>query len=347
MANYADTRRYAIQYAMTDLMNKPENKHKPSAVLNMLLSNGQGLVTAKERARIARIKNSDQDTVEVSILNKQATTAATVRAAAHTGSINDSTKAALTYITRAAKFKYSVKQADRDSVFSLNEMVAQQMMSAIIDLHGTLETYYLAYLNTNKSQVVTSGTPTLGTWDGTNYIYGAAAADEDLMFQRFKGFMREQHYKGAMQLVANEFITQKGEFLYQQGSGNSENLGWQLSNINGFDTVELTNDSGYQGMGYIIPFGTVGLEQWIPNMNVSGYGDPFKTGGVYYSIPDPLGTGLVFAVHEYAAAADNGAAAGETQDINIQVEVSIDTAPVKAIETASNSSSIYKVGLLT
>ena len=64
-------------------------------------------------------------------------------------------------------------------------------------------------------------------------------------------------------------------------------------------------------------------------------------------MPDPLGTGLIFAVHEYAAGADNQSAAGERQDVDIEVEVSIDTAPVKAIETTSNSSPIYKIGLLT
>ena len=345
MANYADTRRLAIQYKMTELMNMPEFKRKPSAVLQMLLSNGQSLIDAKERARVMGVKGSDQDTVEVSILNKQTTTSATARAAAHTGSINDSTKATLAFITRAEKFKYSIKQADRDSVFTLNETIAKQMLSAISALHDNLETYYLAWLNTNKSQVV--NTPSLGTWDGTNFIYGVDDGDQEIMFQRFKGFMREQYYKGQMQLVSNEFVTQKGEFLAQQGVANSTNLGWQLSNISNFASAELANFTGYQGQGYIIPFGTVGLEPWIPNINRSGFGSTYQNGGMYYSVMDPYGLGLTFAVHEYATGADNATAAGETQDVDIQVEVSIDTAPVKAIETTANASSIYKVGVLT
>jgi hypothetical protein len=345
MANYSATRRLALQYQMTELMNMPEFKRKPSAVLQMLLSNGQSLIDAKERVNINNIKNTDQDTVTVKILNKQASSSATVRAAAHTGSINDSTSATLSFITRAEKFKYSVKQADRDSVFTLQEMIAKQMFSAISNLHDTLETYYLAWLNTNKSQVV--NTPTLGTWDGTNYIFGVDDGDQEIMFQRFKGFMREQYYKGQMQLVSNEFITQKGEFLSMQGGGNAANLGWQMSDISNFATSELANFTGYQGQGFLIPFGTVGLEPWIPNMNKDGFGTPFATGGAYYSMPDPLGSGLTFAVHEYATAADNDSNAGETQDIDIQVEVSIDTAPVKAIETTSSSTPIYKVGLLT
>ena len=347
MASYSDTRRNALQYQMTELMNMPEFKRKPSAVINMLLSNGQTLVSSKERAKVDAVKMSDQDTVEVSILDKQAITAGTARAYNHSGSINDSTKATLSFITRSASFKYSVKQADRDSVFSLEQMIAKQMLSAIHSIHDNLETYYLAYLNTNKSQVVQSASPIGGAWDGTNYIFGVSAGDEDIMFQRIKGFMRQQYLKGQLQMVSNEFLTQKGEFLAQQGSGNSTNLGWQLSNINNYGSTELSNDSGYQGMGYVIPFGTVGLEPWIPRLNREGFGSPFQNGGAYYSMPDPLGTGLTFAVHEYASGADNQSAAGERQDVDIEVEVSIDTAPVKAIETTSNSSPIYKVGLLT
>jgi len=288
---------------------------------------------------------TDSDSVTVKILNKQSTTSATARAAAHTGSINDSTSATLAFVTRAENFKYSVKQADRDSVFALEQMVAKQMLSAISALHDNLETFYLAWLNTNKSQV--ANTPSLGTWDGTNFIFGVADGDQEVMFQRFKGFMREQYYKGSMQLVSNEFVTQKGEFLAQQGSGNSTNLGWQLSNITNYASAELANFTGYQGQGYLIPVGTVGLEPWIPKMNVDGFGDTFANGGAYYSIPDPYGLGLTFAVHEYATGADNASNAGETQDIDIQVEVSIDTAPVKAIETTASASSIYKVGVLT
>lgn len=345
MANYASTRRSAIQYKMTDLMNTPEMKRKESAVLKMLLNNGQSLIAPKERALINEVKKTDSDTVEVSILNKQASAAVTGRSTTHAGAINDSTKATLSFITRGQKFKYSLKQADRDSVYSLLEMNAKQFMSAIGNLHDTLETYYLTWLNTNRSQVV--NTPSIGTWDGTNFIYGVADGDQNLMFQQFKGFMREQYYKGQMQLVSNEFITQKGEYLSMQGGQNSANLGWQLSDINNFASTEVSNETGFQGQGFILPYGTVGLESWIPEMNKAGHGSPFQTGGAYYSIDDPFGTGLRFAVHEYAVGADNQTLAGESQDIDINVEITIDTAPVKAIETTANSTPIYKVGVKT
>ena len=345
MANYADTRALTLQSQLTELMNMPEFKKKPSAVIQMLLSNGKSLIGSKARTAIDTVKSSDQNVVEVSILNDTSTTSGTGRLAAHTGTIGDSTKATLAFVTRTESFKYSIKQADRDGVFTLQEMIGKRMLSAMDNLVDVYETYYLAWLNTNKSQVV--NTPSLGTWDGTNFIYGVDDGDQEIMFQRFKGFMREQYLKGEMQLVSNEFVTQKGEYLSQQGGGNSTNLGWQLSNITNYASSELANFTGYQGQGYIIPVGTVGLETWIPRINREGYGMPNEIGGAYYKIDYPRIPGLTFAVHEYAVASDNQAAAGESQDINFQVEVSLDSAPVKAIESTTNSSPIYKVGVLT
>lgn len=344
MANYADSRRDAIRYKLNERMNMPEFKYKPSPVVEMLLNNRDFLLPAKEQARIMDVKNSDQDTVYTTILDKQAVSVGSARAYNHTGSINDSTKTAITFITRAADFTYSVKQADRDSIFTLAEMVSAQLLSHIIGIHENIETYMLAILNTNKSQV--SNTPTLGTWDSSNYVYQVANSDKNVFFQRLKGFMRENYYRGTMQMVGNEPLYQWAEWVANQGAGNSNNLNFTINGITNYTSTELTNGTGVEGTGYIMPVGTAGMLNWIPNLNRQGFGDTFKVGGLYYSIPDPFGTGLTFAVHEYAAGADNNSAAGETQDINIHVEVSTDVAPVIAPMTTSNASPIYKVELL-
>jgi len=343
MANYADSRRNALQWAMTDVMSMPEFKRKEDATLKMFLANGQTLISSKERELI-KIKKTDSDTVEANILIKPTTNAVTARSYTHSGNIGDSDKATISFVTRGQIFKWSKKQADRDSVFTLEQMKAKLFLGHIGLLLDTLETYYLAYLSTNKSQV--SAEPSLGSWDGTNYLYRVPNGDADYFFQRTKGFMRENYYKGALQLVGNEAIIQRAERLMNQGAGNSENLAWQLSNIEPFVTTELSNDDGYLGMAYVIPKGTVGLEQWIPDLNIKGDGHPNQLGGMYYSIPCPYGTGFTYAVHEIAVGADNNGAAGETQDVDVEVEISIDTAPVKAIMTTSNASPIFKAGLV-
>jgi len=88
------------------------------------------------------------------------------------------------------------------------------------------------------------------------------------------------------------------------------------------------------------------LSTWIPKLNRNGFGNTFQNGGLYYSIPDPWGLGLTFAVHEYATGADNQAAAGERQDIDIEVELSLDHSFIVPTFSTSNLSAIYKFKLL-
>lgn len=344
MANYADGAWGAAQYFLSDMMQMPEFKHKPSASLMMLQKGSQLLIPVSERERVWRTKESDQQTVDINIIVKQATTAATARAAAHTGSISDDNKATLTFVTRAQKFKYSLKGADRN-IWSLGQQVAKQIRSAVIDLHGTLETYFLGLLNTNKTQVVVSATPKSGAWDATNHIFQIANDDETRKFQRIKGFMREQYYGGTpLDAIVDEYFLQEAEYIKMQGAGNNANLGWSLNGINLDVSEELTTDAGYKGMGYVFPSGTVGFVDWIPRMNRQGFGDTFQNGGSYSTLQDPLGSGLTFAVHQYAAGADNQNAAGETQDVDVQVEISVDVAYVQAPLSTANLSPIVKFG---
>jgi hypothetical protein len=308
--------------------------------------NTQFLLPASEKERILGVKQSDQDTVEVNLLNKQATTTATARAAAHTGSINDSTKTTATFGTYATKFKYSIKQADR-VIWNLADQVAAQIRSGAIDLHGVIETAALATLNTSKTQSVTSLTPKSGVWDATNHIFQIYNGDYTYFLQKLKGFMREQYYVGGQyEVIFDEALYQKAESIIAQGAGNSTNLAWQGMGIDALVSQELTTDSGYLGMGYAFEPGSIGLLDWIPKLNRIGFGDTYANGGFYYSIPDPLGSGLTFAVHEYATAADNGSNAGETQDIDIQVEMSVDLSFIIPTYSTANKSGIVKFGVL-
>jgi len=328
------------------MMQRPEFKHKPSPALMKYLKNTEFLIAASEKERVLGVKQSDQDTVELNFINKQTIATGSARAYNHTGSINDSTKIAATFATYTAGFTYSKKGADR-TIWELSDQVAKQLRSAAIALHASIETALLARMNTYKSQVVTSATPKSGTWDAANHIFQVLNGDANLSMQKVKGFMREQYYRGTnFDVIADEYIYQLWEHLMQQGAGNSTNTAWQLNGLMPDVTEELTTDAGYLGMGYVIPEGTIGILPWIPKMNRMNEGAAGQIGGLYTSIPDPLGSGLTFAVHEYYAGADNQNAAGETQDVNVHVELSIDLAPVEDVMSTANASPIFKFGLL-
>jgi hypothetical protein len=345
MANYTDSVEAAANYKLNEMMLKPEFKVKPSAALSVFTKNTNFLIPASERERQWNQKPSDSTTVTVKTLNKQSTTNASARAAAHTGSINDSSTVNATYTIYAQKFKYSIKQADKD-IFMLGEMIAAQFRSAFIDWHERVETALISSLDTNRSQAVVSVTPQSGTWDNSNFWFGVSNSERDFYFQHIQSFMREQYYNPTYDVINNVGADIVMAQIAQQGGGNSTNLGWQLPGIDGVVSTGFANETGYDFMSYILKQGTIGILPWIPTLNRQGFGDIFQEGGKYSTMPDPLGSGLTFAVHQYATAADNATPA-ETQDIDIQVEISCDLAPFYAPETTSNANPVFKVGLLT
>jgi hypothetical protein len=290
-------------------------------------------------------KTSDSQTVTIKSLNKQTVAVGSARAYNHTGAVGDSSTVNLAYTIYSRPFKYSLKRADYN-IYSQAEMIAKQIRSAAIDLHSDIETDLMTYLNTNKTQVVVSATPQSGEWDGTNYLFGVLNADKDQYFQWLKMFMKEQYYAGAYDVINNVRAQGNAQFLGQQGQGNATNLGWQIDGMDMGASTELANATGYDQMSYIMPQGAIGMVDWIPSLNRSGHGDIFQNGGMYSTMKDPLGSGLTFAVHQYATGVDNDGAGSETQDIDIQVELSVDIAPFKSPMSTSNLTPIVKAGLL-
>lgn len=345
MANYSTSRWDAFKYKLNAAMSAPEFRKNPSPTLQTLMGNTNFLVPASELERILGVKQSDQDTVAIKILNKQAISVTNARAAAHTGSKNDSTSVNATFTTYTANYGYSLKEGDR-TIWELAEIQSKQIMSAIIALHEDIESGLVTWMNTNKSQVVQSLTPRSCGWDGTNFKALITNSDYTRWMQRVKGFMREQKYKGTYQAIIDEVLYQEGEYLVQQGQGNSTNLAWQAMDLNGYVSQNITVASGSTGSGFIFPFGTVGIIPWIPQLNRKGFGDAGLAQGFYTTLEDPFGTGLQFAVHERYVAADNESSSGETQDVNVYVEISVDLAPIKALMSTANASPIFLFDVL-
>lgn len=344
MANYATAVLNTAKYKVSEMMQKTEFKVKPASTLMTYLKNTEFVAPASAFEAALATKASDQQSVSVNLLNKQSISVGSARAAAHTGSINDSRATTITFTTYSAPFKFSLKGADRN-IYSVAEQYAGQLRSAAIALHEAIETAALARLNTNKSQVVVSASPRNVAWDGTNYIAQIAGADVDRFPQYLKSFMRQQYLTGQMDGIFDEFAMAEFERIAFQGAGNSENLQFQVGGISAMGTQELSLDAGYNGQGYIFPVGSIGVLPWIPSLNRDGFGDTFQNGGLYDSIPDPLGSGLTFALHQRAAGADNEAAAGETQDVDIEVELSVDLGFFEATTSTSNLTPIFKFGI--
>lgn len=345
MANYSDALLPAALHKLTELMQRPEFRKKPSAALTAFQKSGNILIPATERERVNEVKKSDSQTAEIHLLTKTTRTPVTARAYNHTEGVDDSTKESLSFATYGAKFDYSLKQADR-TFWSLAEQLSASIRSTFIAIHTQIEAAAIAKLAADKSQVVKSITPSGGIWDATNFVFQVANAKSNTFLEKVRNFMVQQWYQDDIELIHGPGLNSIVNYVLAQGAGNGENLAWQANGFSGsYNSVDLV-ESGYEGIGYAFPFGSIGVVDWIPSLNKAGTKtDPFSVGGAYSTIQDPFGSGLTFALHQYAAAADNHGAAGERQDVNVYGEISIDLAFVVSPISVANDSPVFKVGL--
>ena len=346
MADYSDALLSAALHTLNERMQRPEFRKKPSAALTAFQKSGEFLIPATAREEMYQTKKSDSQTAEIHLLSKRSASTITARAYNHTESNGDSIKETLTFATYGAKFKYSLKQADR-SFWALAEQISADIRSAFIAIHAQIEAAAIAKLAADKSQVVKSLSPSGGTWDATNFIFQVANANGKTFLEKVRSFMVQQYLQDDTELIHSPGLNSIVNYVLNQGVGNAENLAWQAAGFSGsYNSVDLS-EAGYEGIGYAFPFGSIGVVDWIPSLNRAGNRvDPFAVGGAYGTIADPFGSGLTFALHQYAAGADNQSGAGERQDVNIYGEITCDLAFVVAPESTANQSAVYKVGLL-
>lgn len=339
MANYLDSVLLASQHKWNEKFQMPEMRPKPYGALPVYLKNTEALIPG-----VNQIKNSDTRTNSTYILNRKASNSITAKSHNYTPANGDSSTVNLTWAIRGDTFRTSLKMADRN-VFDYDEMVANQLMSAVMNTHDAINTYLVAHLNTNKSQVVKSLTPSNVTWHPTNFIAQVAAANKAEFGLYAKSFMKQQHYTGTIDVIADSKMYALYQYYAAQGGANATNTGYQFMGMNFYESIDsLTFESPtYTGGAYFIPEGTVGLLTWNSPQNRAGV----RSGIYEYStLPDPLGTGILFDVHSYTAGADTSAEGGETQDVVQYFMVTATISAVVADLSTANETPIYKVGQL-
>jgi hypothetical protein len=103
----------------------------------------------------------------------------------------------------------------------------------------------------------------------------------------------------------------------------------------------------YSESGMFFEAGLVAAIPWIPKQNRKALNPigALSYNGDYgmFNIPE---LGIDFAIHSYAARADNSASNGYTQDLTINVEVSVDLGYVSAPTSVADSSVVFGAGML-
>lgn len=340
MANFTTANLLTAQTLLNKKYAQPEMRMKPAAAYGLLIKNNDFLTVGAETLR-----TREDRPIEAHLLARTKRTTVTQRTYNHTGTIDDSQKVTLQWITKADKTTISLKLLDK-SVFDFNTVLANKLEQCMMNILEDNETAAIDYLLANRTQF--SAPLKAATFNTATDAVEIAANRKDRFYQTLKSVMRQNKYKGMLDVIADSQMFIDGEFDANQGSSNATNLGFQFNNLNIVESIELADANYPTGVVLAMPTQSVGALTWIPKQNRQGWGDYNSYVGGYGTMTDPFGYGLTFAVHGYAQRADTSATNGDTQDVTMEFELSLDTSFNKAPLSGANSESvIYEAAVVS
>lgn len=345
MANFSPSNLVAGQAKFNEKFLSGEWRMPDSAALQ---TSAKGNVA---NPMLAELHTREDRAVSAYFPIRQAATDGTARAHDHTGARGDSLAESITWGTFSEPFSISLKQAG-NNVFNFAEMYAASQKNAVFNLINRIDAWYVAQLLAAKTEINVGGGN--GTYDGvTTNDYQYASGNDDFFYQNIKAMMDFNLYSGGLTAIVDSPAWVLAQKNLAQGAGNSINEQFQFM---GYDTIVPTTravldvPTTYSASVITFESGLVGAIPWIPVENRKAL-DPalaLTFNGDYgsFSVPE---VGVDFAIHSYATRADNSAVNGQTQDLTINAEVSVDfgfvPAPLGALRGA-NDSVIYTSGIL-
>lgn len=314
MANFSVANLLTAQTMVAAKYAKPEMRMKPAPVFNLLSGNENFLIVGAET-----LKTRDDRAIEAHLLSRTKRSAGSARAYDHTGTIDESQKVTLSWTTKSDKFAISLKLLDK-SLFDFNTVLANKFEQACMNILEDKETEAVAYLRAQRA----TQNPTLkgASFNSDTDSVEIAVSNENKFFQHLKSVARQNMFSGNLDVIADSLMAINAEFLGAQGAGNATNYGFQFGGLNIAESIELSDDAYADGIVLTMPQGSVAALNWIPKQNRQGWGDYNSSVGGYGSFSF---LGYNFAVHGYAARADTSAANGDTQDVQMEFEVSLDS----------------------
>ncbi len=330
---YTDSIFLKAQVRMSELFSEPELRANLRPVNEVLLANAPALFINLQDI-------VDSEGVQTAAYYFQRTTAAVANArnSTHTGAVGTSANQQLSFTVYARNFKHSVKD-DHHNVLGAG-ILANELYNAILDLHIDIETDSIAFLESNKSGV-NAYSGDYATFDGSDDILNVAVADKDRFFSIVRTAMKSNSYRRPLQTI----FSTDGEIIFNeqaaQVSTTGQNLAYQLAGFNFSGVTDgITPDADEWMQMYSWEQGRVAMVARIPKLNVDGLETPVAD---YFTVEDPFGSGMTFAVHAYWVKSDAG---NKTQDVYREYQISVDIARAAAPLSVSTETVIHKSALL-
>jgi hypothetical protein len=346
MANYAASILAKGQSKLKEKFQAPELRAQRATVMGLALQNQSISIPDAQELRTSPLRP-----VDVYFKNNIAPGSATAKAAAHTGSISDSSLINVTYVQTVETFSVPLK-IGANNVFSRQELFNDMYEQHWRNLRTRQDNAALAYLYANRSQLsaavidARAASANAGSWDDTNYALPIDAVNQKLFMQYAKSFMAAQFYTGPYDVVADLQIARGFEYEKNQGSSNANNFAFQFGDAAVYTTQKVIDAAFPQGATLFMPKGTFAGLNWNEQANRQGYGNTGNDAiGMLGTVSDPLGTGAVADISMYSQRADTSAntTGGSTQDILLQVELTLTIGYVTPPLTLAGDSAVFEI----
>lgn len=313
MANFDVSNVLTAQQILNDQYASPELRMKPAPAFELLTRN-QSFILGLEA-----LKTRDDRPTELHYIKRTKRASGTGRTHNHTGTIDDTNKVTPTWTTKSDVFSISLKLLNKN-LFDFNMVLANKFAQACMNILEDKETEAIAYLRAQRA----TQQPSIkgGSFNSTNDSVEIVADKATTYFQRLRSIMRQNYFGDRIDVIVDSNMNLAAEFLAAQGSGNSANTAFQFPGLNIVESVELNDDNYPNGIGIAFPTGMANVMNWIPKENRQGHGDYNSYVGGFGSINF---MGHQFAVHGYSSRANTSSNNGDTQDVQMEFEVSMDS----------------------
>lgn len=336
MANYVASVLAEAQLIINQRFAAPEKRLKANGVIGSFLNNTELAIP-----NVGDLRTKEERPEKGYFANRTKRAGITSRTHNHTGATGDSTEVAFSWQTFGDKCQTSLKRAD-NNVMTQAQILANEFDNIFKNIHEQADAAALSYLTTNKSTV--NAATKNGAFDGTTNVFEIHPDNINRALQYAKSMLRQNYYTGGAEAILDPVFFAQAEYLASQGQMNATNYGFQFNGLNISEALGYEDATYDAGLGLFIPQGTIGVVDWIPVQNRRGEGDYESALGGFGSIRDPY-TGKMFAVHAYAQRADTSAAGGDTQDVVIEWEVTVDMSFNKSPLSVAGESTIFEVGI--
>jgi hypothetical protein len=354
MSNFTPSNLVKGQALFLDNYKKGEWRLPDTAVLASMYT-GQ-----KANPSLAALRKREDRAVSAYLPIRRAKGSATSRIFNHTGSRGTSAESVLSWNSIVETFSVSIKQND-NNVISMEENYASQLNSCIMNVLERQEDAILTELIADRTQINKGRVQ--GEFNTTESVMEINASKEDRFFQNIRTSMKNNLFRNRIMVIADSLAYMNADFAAAQGQANATNLGFQFNGMNiAMTTSDI--DLDYNGSALAFNMDTVGIIPWIPVQNRKPL-DPRKAleyngdwGKITVPIYDDKGNvayTLDFALHAYAQRADTSSENGNEQDLELEVEVSLDlaylSAPLSSFRATGTwagktDSMVYQFGLL-